>query len=351
MPTGSKDPEILLSWLLDSMGLVRRKSESGTLDEAQGAIHRLMMGALLSEPLAGWDAKSLGEASGLSQTGVHHQLVKLRESGLVSAQTDGRWHVHVLRGGSISSAVDILSAEAKAILSLRMSELGQFVTESDERMTIPVEDESPEFRIVIAEPGAISDDMDSLDCLVNDLGLTGDRARADDKLARNVLEELARGTSAITILALSEKMGETRSRVGRGLDRMRSAGIVERVPMMDRIAQDVYLGVMRQHDARGADWLMTRGGLGRLDDGISRKLLSGAKKGSLNIEKVQTILEPVGLDAQRVLLNTLGGRMPYGFRIAGRDGEAISERVMRNADRTLRRLRTVAGRLDEALSN
>ena len=78
MPTGSKDPEILLSWLLDSMGLVRRKSESGTLDEAQGAIHRLMMGALLPEPLAGWDAKSLGEASGLSQTGVHHQLVKLR---------------------------------------------------------------------------------------------------------------------------------------------------------------------------------------------------------------------------------------------------------------------------------
>ena len=134
MPTGSKDPEILLSWLLDSMGLVRRKSESGTLDEAQGAIHRLMMGALLPEPLAGWDAKSLGEASGLSQTGVHHQLVKLRESGLVSAQSDGRWHVHVLRGGSISAAVEILSAECKAILGLRMSELGQFVRESDERM-------------------------------------------------------------------------------------------------------------------------------------------------------------------------------------------------------------------------
>ena len=132
---------------------------------------------------------------------------------------------------------------------------------------------------------------------------------------------------------------------------MRSAGIVERVPMMDRIAQDVYLGVMRQHDARGADWLMTRGGLGRLEEGVSRKLINGAKKSSLSIEKVQSILEPVSLDAQRVLLNTLGGRMPYGFRIAGRNGEEISERVMRNADRTLRRLQTVAGRLDEALSN
>ena len=36
----------------------------------------------------------------ISQTGVHHQLVKLRESGLISAHTDGRWHVHVLREGA-----------------------------------------------------------------------------------------------------------------------------------------------------------------------------------------------------------------------------------------------------------
>ena len=41
--------------------------------------------------------------------------------------------------------------------------------------------------------------------------------------------------------------------------------------------------------------------------------------------------------------------MPYGFRLAGKDASAVSERVMRNTDRTLRRLRTVAQRLDEAL--
>ena len=72
---------------------------------------------------------------------------------------------------------------------------------------------------------------------------------------------------------------------------------------------------------------------------------------TLNIENVQSILEPVSLDAQKVLLNTLGGRMPYGFRLAGKDGAAVSERVMRNTERTLRRLRTVALRLDEALGN
>ena len=41
--------------------------------------------------------------------------------------------------------------------------------------------------------------------------------------------------------------------------------------------------------------------------------------------------------------------MPYGFRVAGRDGATVKERVMRRLDRTLRRMRTVAQRLDEAL--
>ena len=58
----------------------------------------------------------------------------------------------------------------------------------------------------------------------------------------------------------------------------------------------------------------------------------------------------VSIDSQRLLLNTLGGRMPYGYRIAGRNGEDVSERVMTNIDRTLRRLRTVAQRLDNSLS-
>jgi len=138
--------------------------------------------------------------------------------------------------------------------------------------------------------------------------------------------------------------------VQRTVERMRAMGIAERVPMLDRIAQDVYAGLMRQHDARGEEWLMTRGGLGRLDESVSKALIAGVRKKSLNIEKVQDILAQVPLDAQRVLLNTLGGRMPYGIRIAGRDGAAVKERVMRRADRTLRRLKTVAQRLDESLA-
>ena len=108
MPTGSKNPDILLSWILDTIGLVKRKSESWE-DAELGALHRIMKDALLLEPLKGWDTRYLGDVCGLSQTGMHHQMVKLRDSGLVSSESYGRWHIYVLRGGSITASINLLS--------------------------------------------------------------------------------------------------------------------------------------------------------------------------------------------------------------------------------------------------
>jgi DNA-binding transcriptional ArsR family regulator len=350
MPTGSKDPDVLLAWLLDSMGMVRRKTEGVSVEDEQGALHRLLRETVLIDPLRGWDARALGDSSGLSQTGVHHQLVKLRESGLLAADTEGRWHIHVLRGGSVSAAIELVSVQARAILDLRLSRLAEVISESDDRMVASSEGDEKAFRIEVAEPGVIAEGEDWFDALVRDLGLNGERAKPGDRLSRNLLEELLSSNRAVTLLALADKCDDSRARVQRSIERMRAAGIVERVPMLDRIAQDVYGGLMRQYDARGEEWLMTRGGMGRLDDSVSKALISGVKKKSLNIEKVQKILDPVPVDSQKVLLNTLGGRMPYGFRIAGRDGDAVKEKMMRRVEKTLRRMRTVAQRLDEALA-
>jgi hypothetical protein len=277
-------------------------------------------------------------------------MIKLRECGLISSNTDGGWHIHVLRGGSISSALELVTNEARTVLKLRMRELSDSIIESEERMSVISSEETLPFKIMISEPGPISEEDSHLTSLTKDLGLSGERVRSGDSLASNILIELCTISDPITILALSDKMGETRSRVGRSVDKMRVAGIVERVPMMNRIAQDIFIGVMRQFDARGEEWLMTRGGLGRLDDSISESLISGAKSKSLSIDKVEEILLDVDLDSQKILLNTLGGRMPYGFRVSGKDGGMVTENVMRSADRTLRRLKTVSQRLEEAIS-
>ncbi len=351
MPTGSRDPDILLAWLLDSMGLVRRKSDGFSVDDDQGALHRMMSQTFMAEPLKGWDAKSISDVSGLSQTGVHHQMVKLRESGLISTQTDDRWHVYVLRGGSMSASMELISAQAKVILDQRLGALSRYVSESEERMIVSCEEEEYGFRIEVAEPRALVEGEDLLDALVRELGLNGERAKHGDELSRKLLEELSGSGNAVSLLALSEKFGESRSRVQRSIERMRAAGIVERVPMLERLAQDIYAGLMRQSDARGEDWLMTRGGLGRLDESVSNSLIGGVRKKSLDSDKVQEILKPVDMNTQRILLNTLGGRMPYGIRIGGKDGVAVREAVMRKVERTLRRMRTVAQRLDEVLAS
>ena len=134
MPTGSKDTGVLLDWLLDSMGLVRRSG-----GDESGALHRIIREAFLTEPLRGWDSKELGDQTGLSNTGIHHQMVKLRECGLVAAQVDGKWHKHVLRGGSMAAAISLVEAQAVAVLGLRTSELGEMVEASETRMAIEAE--------------------------------------------------------------------------------------------------------------------------------------------------------------------------------------------------------------------
>ena len=248
----------------------------------------------------------------------------------------------------MASAVSLVESHANAVLGLRLSELSQIVEPSETRMEIEAEGEDETFSIRIAEPGPI-DGSNRSSALVSDLGLAGDSQRPGDELAYELLAALCSSHHPITLLALSERLSESRGRVNTAMDRMRSAGIVERVPMVDRIPQDVFAGLVRQFDARGEDWLMSRGGLGRLDDSVSKELIAGVSSGTLDIDSVRKTLSPVHLDDQRVLLNTLGGRTPYGFRIAGADGPSVSTRVMRKADRTLRRLRTVAQRLDESL--
>ena len=349
MPTGSKDTQVLLEWLIDSLSLVRRKSESWNINDEPSALHRMFTGSLLIDPLRGWNTKELGDSCGLSQTAMHNQMLRLRESGLVSSELKGRWHIHVLRGGSMTTAVELLGVQARKILEIRLAELSNLIVHSDERMLTEAEDEERKFKIKIAEPSATIEGKDRIDSLVEDLGLNGERGKSDDDLAKKITIELSQSHRAITLLVLAERLGETRSRVQRVLERLLEMSIVERVAMPDRIAQDVYLGLMRQFDARGQEWLVTRGGLGRLEPRITKKIISGIKKKDLSIEKIQKILEDVEIENQKLLLNTLGGRMPYGFRIAGKDGDQVRERVLNRLDRTIRRLITVANRIDDSL--
>ena len=167
--------------------------------------------------------------------------------------------------------------------------------------------------------------FDKTSSMVADFGLAG-KFSLQQILATTIVRDYVVKTyyrhGPIRIISAS------RGQVATVIDRMRAGGFVERVPMVSRLSQDIFSGIVRQRDARGEEWLMTRGGLGRLEETISASLVEASRK-DLTIEKVSEILSPVSIKDQRILLNTLGGRMPYGIRIAGSDGAAVSQRVSR----------------------
>ena len=351
MPTGSRDPEVLLDWILESMGLLRRRASSSEELTQTGTLHRIMNNAFLVDPLKGWNSHELSDATGMSKTGIHHQLIKLRKCGLVSPHIEGKWHRNTLRGGSMFAATSIVQAEAISILKLRLSELVEMVEHSETRMKYELIEVEQPFSIRITEPGPRRDGVGRNLQLASDFGFCGDSSRSKDPLASDLLEVLSKSQHPLTLLALSERLSESRGRVITAVERIRSAGVIQKVPMIDRIPQDVFASITRQYDARGGDWLMTRGGLGRLPQTVSEELLEGVNKNNLGIEKVREILEPVPIPDQSILLNTLGGRIPHGIRLAGVDGSAIYNRVIRMAERTLRRITSVAKRLDEEKTN
>jgi hypothetical protein len=243
----------------------------------------------------------------------------------------------------------LVQAQAKAVLAIRLSELASMVADSETRMRIEPENPNIPFSLRISEPGVLREGDDQTSSMVSDLGLAGEVYRPGDTIARDLLVELLEAHTPITLLTLSDRLSETRSRVNTVIERMSSAVMVDRVPMSDRIPQDVFAALMRQFNARGSEWLLSRGGLGRLEKSVTKRLIGGVEKGDLGIEDVREALAPVPFDQQRVLLNTLGGRIPFGFRLAGADGKAVYSSVMRRTERALRRLCTVAERLDEAL--
>ena len=255
LPAGSRDKSVLLAWILDSMALIRSKGDGNSIADEQGGMHSIVSKCFLSNPRKGWTSAEIGEVTGISSTGIHLQLVKIRESGLVSDVRSGEGRKYMLRGGSFSNAIEIISADATTIAKQRLSVLYDKVVKSPSRMDVS------------AELGP-SSEKGVLEELATDLGFGGDRPRANDSLHSDVMDILASSNRPLELSILMEKSGGSRARVGRILERMRSGGMVERAVVETRIPVDLFGSLTRQHRSRGSDWLVGRGGLGRLPDQI-----------------------------------------------------------------------------------
>ena len=192
-----------------------------------------------------------------------------------------------------------------------------------------------------------------MDAFLVDLGLLGDRVRrpADGSapLGRLMFEHLLAAHAPLSLDEALEQWGTTRPRLTRTLDRFRDAGLVERVPRLDRLPVTLWSALQAQHGRRGSDWLMKKGGLSRIDEKVAKKVVKGLKDGSFNVAKCEKIFSDIPPNEQMILLNMLGGKLPIGWRLCGAKSNQVRERVLAKADRTFRRIKRVAETLEKAL--
>ena len=352
VPVGTDDPDILLAWILDTMGLVRRRNFTDEVVSTRGSIHELMKNHLLAEPLRGWDSQSMIDASGISSTALHHQLVKLRSCGLLATVTEGRWKRHVIRNGSLSAAIDLISAQAEIILKQRMSILDEVISQSETRMNhdpLQLGGEDIPFRIIISEQGPIENQI-ALGSLLRDFGFTGDRGKEEDDLCLEIFTLLGSAEIPLTTDLLMKETNESRTRVLGVLDRFRSALLVERVLLEDRISHNLFIGLTHQWTQRGEKWIRGRGGLGRIEQQVADRIISDLKKEKLTTESISKHLDGIDTEVKYLLVNTLGGRVPYGYRLTGKDANSIVSRLLSRVQRILERLRMISKKYDQVIS-
>ncbi|MEK9650981.1 MAG: hypothetical protein VW102_02160, partial [Poseidonia sp.] len=208
--------------------------------------------------------------------------------------------------------------------------------------------------LVDHRPHPTDDDGSALSHWMNDFGLLGERPGkelAADSLSVRLFLRLLQRDEPLSLDEAVELEGGQKARVGRILDRFRASGMVERVPRTDRLSTALWTAMTTQHQRRGEDWMLKKGGFQRLlNDAQQTVLLKALAANKLSVEDVAAHLEGVEARDQMLLLNLLGGRLPMGYRMAGADVATVQRRVQDRLDRVMRRMVRVASMLDEALA-
>lgn len=348
LPAGSRDPEVLIDWMLNSLGLIRSKGANKSTLDGMGGINKIMSQCFLKSTSSGWTAAEISDLTGISSTGVHNQLVKLTESGLLSGiNVDGK-RTYMVNGGSFQNSAELIGINTLTIAKQRLRILSGHIAESQDRMEVPAENEAVPFRMNVVSLMPTSKEI-GIAQLSRDLGFDGDRIRFDDDLHIDLMNILASAHKPLGITRLMEETGGTRARIGRILGRMRSAGFLERAVVASRLDLDIFTGLLRQYNARGSDWIMSRGGLSRFPKDVQKSLTDSLESGEHSLEGVEESLEKLTIDEKGLFLNMLGGRVPLGYRVKGATGDEVLRSILSGLERVVSRISTISGRLDEVI--
>ena len=358
LPTTERDVDGLIAWMIDTLSLVRKRGDATADHGRAGPVHRLLRDHLFGRPDRSWDAQMLADELAQMPASLNHHLSRLVETGLIGFTNEGKgWRKYYLRGGSLSNAVAHLQQHGSTVLQQRFELVNQRWKRSGEPLPVELpQDESAPFSIGLVDHRPVPDEAVGglLSHWMNDFGLLGERPGAEiqeDSISVRLFSTLLERNLPLSLDEATELHGGQKARIGRILERFRATGMVERVARTDRLNTALWTAMTSQHQRRGEDWMLKKGGFQRLlNEQQQSGLLKALAQGSLSVEDVANHLSTVEAREQMLLLNLLGGRLPMGYRMSGASASAVQRRVQDRLDRVMRRMVRVAGLLDEALA-
>ena len=249
LPAGKNDREKLISWLIDTLCLHRRRRENAADDGTFSPIHRVLSEHLFMDPSKGYETRELAENLGLTPAAIHHHFVRLVSAGLVSTSSGKGWKNYYLTGGSIEKAISSMKARAQLIHSQRL-EIFDEVWNRGKKVAMKIElppDGKPSALLRIKEWGPLEEGESELSRFMADVGLLGERPGKEivaDSLSVRIFEMLLNSGAPISIDEAAKELNGPKPRVGRILERFRSTGMVERVARTDRLSTALWLSLI-----------------------------------------------------------------------------------------------------------
>lgn len=357
LPTSEREVDNLVGWFIDTLCLVRKRGEATADQGRAGPVHRLLRDYLFAQPEISWDAQMLADELALTPASLNHHLTRLVEAGIIGFSNEGKgWRRYYLRGGSLSNAIEFFTLQCETIVKQRMALLDSLWNRENPNIgTEPVSTDTPALSIGIVDHRPLLADSEEslLSQWMGDFGLLGERPGKEahaESISVQLFELLLNRDLPLSLDEASEVLEDEKPRLGRILERFRNTGMVQRVPRIDRLNIALWTAMTAQHQRRGEDWMLKKGGFQRiLNSKQQSALLSSLKKGKLKVEEVETSMKGISNDEQMLLLNLLGGRLPLGHRMAGYTSGEVHREIASRIDRTLRRMRRVAQLLEQAM--
>jgi len=346
---GTRDRDVLIEWLLRSLGLIRRQSRAAAIDSSQRPIARILNDVFLAEPNEGFDAKQLGDILGISTAGLHQHLARLRACRLISSSGEANdgWRAHHLRFGSIETALNLLSSELRKVLEHTLNDL-EPLWDGGERKKSENLDEDIHFSLRIRDPSPFSDPQRPLTTWIRDHGLCGERPGRDGEVEMQVtklMERIFGDKRPLAIDEVMDKYGVTRSRATRLLERLRACGLVSRRPLHERLPLALMLSISAQLTRRDEAWLLDSRRLGGFPNEKGKQILLRVKSGDTP-EAIGVILDTVPRELALRTLGLIGGRIPWGHVPSGSTMKETCRVVLTRLDRFNARMMRVARRLN-----